>query len=399
MVSRPDDYASSVRRALFLRLGNAFRRRRRRRAVYSVVLEGMPEVHLTGSPVAPREYIPWPWVYMPVVIKWFALAFRYRGLTLPTAANPYISSGGFRGKSKASYLSQIGAENRPFIARWTTASMAGPANSSVNRLDIDAALARARLGYPLVVKPDIGMCGHGVRLVHDRGELCSYVRDFPAGQTLILQEFVPWAGEAGIFYVRHPGAERGRIYSLALRYYPHVTGDGRSTLRQLIRADPRVSRTAKLHLATFAERLDEVPEKGAMVRLSMVASLRVGSLYRNGSAHVTPALEDRIDAIARSMPEFYYGRFDVRFRNVGALGRGEDFRIVEVNGAGAEAIHIWDPELTLADAYRTWFEQHEILFDIAAANRARGVCPISLRQFLGCLWREARLRRHYPASN
>ena len=99
------------------------------------------------------------------------------------------------------------------------------------------------------------------------------------------------------------------------------------------------------------------------------------------------------------MPEFYYGRFDVRFRTIEALGRGEDFRIVEINGSGAEAIHIWDPELTIADAYRTWFEQHDILFEIAAYNRQLGVSPLGLRGLIALQWRESRLLRLYPSSN
>jgi membrane protein DedA with SNARE-associated domain len=30
------------------------------------------------------------------------------------------------------------------------------------------------------------------------------------------------------------------------------------------------------------------------------------------------------------------------------LMRGEDFQIVEINGAGTEAIHIWDPDMSLS---------------------------------------------------
>lgn len=260
-------------------------------------------------------------------------------------------------------------------------------------------MAEAGLAYPLIVKPDIGMCGHGVRLVNGAAELSAYLAGFPVGQTLILQEFSPWAGEAGIFYVRHPNEERGRIFSLAFRYYPHVVGDGRSTLHRLIKANPRASRTAKLHLAALAARLDEVPQEGVIVRLAVAASLRVGALYTDGSAYITSALVERIDEISRSMPEFYYGRFDVRFRTVDALMRAEDFLIVEINGAGAEAIHIWDPTLTILDAYRSLFEQHEILFDIAACNRARGVKPLRLREVFALLRRESRLLRLYPASN
>jgi hypothetical protein len=57
------------------------------------------------------------------------------------------------------------------------------------------------------------------------------------------------------------------------------------------------------------------------------------ALYRDGSAHITYALTERLDQIAKSMPEFHYGRFDLRFRTIDALMQGEDFLIVEINGA------------------------------------------------------------------
>jgi hypothetical protein len=233
----------------------------------------------------------------------------------------------------------------------------------------------------------------------DVHELTAYVEAYPGGEALILQEFLPWAGEAGIFYIRRPGEERGRIYSLGLRYYPHVVGNGRASLRELIAADPRLSRRAKLHMAAVESRLDEVPAEGALIRLATIASLRIGALYRDGGPLITRALAERIDAIARSMPEFHYGRFDVRFASIEGLQRAEEFRIIEVNGAGAEAIHIWDPELGIGEAYRILFEQHEILFAIAARNRDRGWQPIGLRELLALQWKESRLLRAYPLSN
>src|SRR3546814_13627041 len=86
---------------------------------------------------------------------------------------------------------------------------------------------------------------------------------------------------------------------------------------------------------------------------------------------------------------FYFGRFDVRFRSVEALGRGEDFQILEVNGASAEAIHIWDPEQTVRETYRVLFEQFRLLYETGAGNRDRGHRPISLAGFLAQQWQES----------
>src|SRR3546814_13892186 len=99
------------------------------------------------------------------------------------------------------------------------------------------------------------------------------------------------------------------------------------------------------------------------------------------------------------MPEFYFGRFDVRFRSVEALGRGEDFQILEVNGASAEAIHIWDPEQTIGETYRVLFAQFRLLYEIGAGNRDRGPRPISLPGFLPLQGQESRLLRRYLACD
>jgi hypothetical protein len=366
---------------------------------YTIRLQGMPEVLLKRRPVAPRENIPWLWIYAPVVVKWIILAVRYRSLTLPTAANPWIVSGGFRGESKASYLRQVRDCGQTRIAPWTTIQTAHGCLSPEWLASVEEQIGLATLSYPLILKPDIGASGYGVRLVRNASELRVYLAGFPADQVVIAQQYVPWDGEAGVFYVRDPGAAQGRIYSLGLRYYPHVVGNGRSTVRQLVEADPRASRRAKLHFESFSARLEEVPAAGLIVRLATVASLRVGALYRDGSPYITSALTARIDEVARSMPDFHYGRFDIKFRTIDDLMRGENFLVVEVNGAGAEAIHIWDPELSLWDAYHVLFEQHEILFSIAARNRARGFQPLGLRELAALQWRESRLLRRYPPSN
>jgi hypothetical protein len=370
-----------------------------RSAGCNINLEGMPAIRLDRPPVAPREYIPWLWIYTPLFFKWMWLALRYRSLTLPTVANPNIETGGIRGESKISYLRQIGAAEQRWVARSTLLRFPAGAHPWPPLRIAEARMAEAGLDYPIIAKPDIGSCGYGVRLVPDSNALSEYLAIFPRDQQLMLQQYLPWAGEAGVFYVRMPGEARGRILSLGLRYFPHVVGDGHSTIRTLIEGDVRAARNSKLHLATHTSRLQEVPAAGEVVRLTTIASLRVGALYRDGSAYITPALSQRFDEIARSMPDFFYGRFDVRFCSIDELAQGEGFSIIEVNGAAAEAIHIWDPELTLGDAYRSLFLQLDLMFEIGSCNRARGFKPMTPRDLLGMQWKESKLLRAYPVSN
>ena len=78
---------------------------------------------------------------------------------------------------------------------------------------------------------------------------------------------------------------------------------------------------------------------------------------------------------------------------------GDAFQIIEINGAGAEATHIWDAGQTLGQAYGTLFEQWRTLFVIGAANRRRGVRPLSAARFLRDVRRYRTLAAGYPATH
>ena len=354
----------------------------------------MPDGDISLSlPVARRvrlsiEHLPKAILCIPLVVQWIGLAVRHRSLTLPSAINPAIETGGLAGESKSAVLGQVGTGFAAFVAPWR---LVAPGCDPVGMR------RAAGLGYPVIAKPDIGWCGYGVRRVEDDAGLLAYAAAFPAGAGFIIQHLVAAPHEAGLFYVRRPGAARGQLVGVTVRHTPHVVGDGERTVAVLIAADPRTRRNAGAYAWT-AEALARVPAPGERVVLTTIASLRVGARYQDASAHVTPALEAAVDAIARSMPHFHLGRFDVRFASMAALRRGE-FRIIEVNGAGSEAIHLWDPALSLRAAFAGVFAKQRLLFRLGAEMRARGtpaVGPVALAR----AWvRQQRLIARYPASN
>ena len=338
----------------------------------------------------------WPdWLfYFPVVVHWLALGVRYRGFTLPTAANPSITAGGLCGESKAEIMDLVRPPARELLARYTSI-VAGETNADGG----ERAMAAAGIAYPVVAKPDIGCNGTGVRLIKETGDLIRYLAEFPRGERLLLQELVEHEGEAGIFYVRQPDEPVGRITSITLKHAPVLVGDGRSTLRQLVLADPRAGRVPQLYLPRLAHRLHEVPRQGERVRLVFVGNHCKGSIFENGTHLVTPALTEAFEAIARAIPGFHFGRIDVRFESLAALARGEGFRIIEINGAGSEATHIWDPTTTLRQAWGAQFFHYGAAFRIGAANRASGH-PASDVRSLYVLWRrQKRLMAAYPMND
>jgi len=147
------------------------------------------------------------------------------------------------------------------------------------------------------------------------------------------------------------------------------------------------------------DRLDELPAAGEAVRLAFAGSHSRGAIFRNGTALVTPQMQARFDAIAQALPEFHFGCFDVRFERFEDLQQGHGFTIVEVNGAGAESAHIWDRNTPLLQAWLDLMRQYRWLYEIGAANRARGFKPMGWAQFVRDYRREKELTPLYPATD
>jgi len=347
-----------------------------------------------GSPLSFFEF--WPdWMfYTPVVIHWLMLGLRYGDFSLPTAANPRITTGGLCGESKLSILSQVGPQAQVLVA---------PACGVLARPDggdaAEAAMQAFGLRYPVVAKPDIGCNGTGVRLVRDRAAMNRYLRAFPSGETIMLQHYVEEPNEAGIFYVRRPDEAQGRITSVTVKTPPVVVGDGRSTLRTLILADERARLVPHLYLTRLEDRLESVPALGEAVQLVFVGNHCKGSIFQDGRGLVTPALTAAIERLARSMPDFFFGRIDVRFTSTASLRRGTGFKVIEINGVGSEATHIWDPSTKLLDAWRTQFFHYGAAFRIGAANRRRGFSSSGVRTMYRDWMNQRRLMAIYPLND
>jgi len=331
--------------------------------------------------------------YVPVAFKYLGLAIRYRSFTLPTAVNPSIFAGGLIRESKAEILELL--PKGPHLPPFTRVANPGPEGEA----EVQAAIDAAGLQFPLVAKPDQGQRGAGVQVLRSGAQLLAYLAVFPRGAHILFQGLVDLPMEAGIFYVRDPKTDAGRILSVTLKEFPEVVGDGERTLDALIRTHPRARHAVQIYARRHADRLQDVLPRGERLRLVFAGNHCQGAVFRDGRELMTPELTAHIDGLARQIPGFDFGRFDIRFRDVESFRRGQDYGIVELNGAGAEATHIWDPEARLVDAYRALFEQFEIAFAIGDRNRARGVEPLGHWTLAKELIGYFRLSQSYPPTS
>lgn len=332
------------------------------------------------------EWLPAWMFYTPVAVMWLMLALRYRSFTLPTAANPSFECGGLVGESKHQAMLQVAPETQKWFAQHTLLRCSSSTNEDRSAEDLQIALRAletAALEFPVVAKPDRGHQGYGVSPIYCEADLLRYIDAFPRGETIVLQRLITLQQEAGVFYVRLPGERSGHIFSMSLSAPALVIGDGVSNMRELILAARLVGRARALLLEAQRDRLDWIPAAHELVELAFARSLRLGASLTDGRQLVTPTLLARFDEIAGGIKDFYFGRFDVRFERLDEFQRGENFQIVEVNGVGAEANHIWDANTTLRNAYKTLFTQYKLAYKIGHLNRQRGYQPAGAR----ALWR------------
>ena len=337
----------------------------------------------------------WPgWFFnLPIVIWWALLSIRYRSVTLPTLSNPKLPLGGLCGESKEELFSFLGEEGMRMMAPYVVYKTTGDAG-------VDAQLARelfekSNLSFPLIAKPDLGMNGTGVQKVRDDNELQDYIKEFPIGAKLILQKLIDEPSEAGVFYIRKPGEEMGNITSVTLKHLPSVVGDGRASLRELILRDKRAAHIAPLYFKRHKAKLGVILQDGEELRLVTVGNHVKGARFTDGAAYITPKMIEVLDRIAKEIPEFRYGRFDVRFPSIESLQDGR-FTILEYNGASSEPTHIWDKDEKIIDAYKAYLSSIYSLFVIGDYYRKMGYKPAGVITVWKAFRHEARVLRTYP---
>ena len=321
----------------------------------------------------------WPmWMFYAPVALWLAwLVVRYRGIGAIAAANPGMQDGGIVGESKHEILTRLPND-------WTLPSFL------VDCIDVDgrawhlaSGVASRGWTFPLVLKPDMGQRGVGVRLIKSLND----ARDYLSAQLgpVVVQQYHPGPFEAGVFYYRMPDEPNGRILSITDKHFPFLVGDGVSTLEDLIWAEPRLRMQAATFLARHGAIRTRILAVGERLPLAFAGNHAQGTLFRDGRHLITPELEGRIEQIARSYPGFFIGRFDVRYTDVERFKTGDDLAIVELNGATAESTNIYDPDNTLASAYRQLFRQWSLVFAIGDANLRRGAGRLTVARLVSLL--------------
>jgi hypothetical protein len=302
------------------------------------------------------EYWPFPFVYGPILLYWFFLCLRTRSFFFFNTSNPFIYNGGFMMESKKSIYDLIPEGHYPY-------TVLCKAHTGIE--EVLAMIKKEKLQYPLIAKPDIGMKGLSVKKVNNERELIGYI--LHSKVNYLIQEFVSYEKEVGVFYYRYPGEAKGHISGIVQKELLTVKGDGISTITDLLRQDKRFILQLPVLQRAYGAKLNTILKEGEEYILVPYGNHARGAKFIDISYLIDEKLVNKIDEVCSKVKGFYYGRLDIKYNTWEELKQGI-FSIIELNGAGSEPTHIYDPGHSIFYAWKEIIKHWNILFHISRMN-------------------------------
>lgn len=223
--------------------------------------------------------------------------------------------------------------------------------------------------FPLIGKPNIGMRGLAVEKLHNKRELFDYI--LTSRVDFLIQEFIPFEMEAGIFYYRLPNEKKGHVSGVVYKEFLTVKGDGKSTVLELLQKDQRYILQVPALKEQPGNKLSEVLPNGVQKMIVPYGNHARGAKFIDASHEIDEALTKVIDEVCQQIDGFYYGRMDIRFQSWEDLKMGKNFSIVELNGAGSEPTHIYDPKHSIFFAWKEIIRHWKYLYRISKQNKQK----------------------------
>lgn len=297
----------------------------------------------------------------PIFFYWLYLSVRAKSLFFFNASNPSIENGGFVLEKKSDIYKLMPQALYP-------KTLLIPQGDS--KQNIEEKITASNFNFPVIVKPDIGGKGRGVKKVNDINEAVKYIiyADFP----MLVQELVEYKNEVGIFYYRFPWDVSGQISGIVGKEFLSIIGDGVSTIENLLQQNDRFILQLNAIKKIPEINLQEIIPAGIEKVLLAFGNHARGSKFVDISNKININFEITIGSICKQIPNFYFGRLDIMYNTWEELEQGKNFSIIELNGAGSEPTHIYDA--TKHSIFFAWKEiaKHlKIMWKIAMYNHKK----------------------------
>ncbi|MFN3761198.1 MAG: hypothetical protein ACK4SF_18445 [Algoriphagus aquaeductus] len=301
------------------------------------------------------EFLPSWTLQIPMVLIALFWALRLGRLNFFSAVNPSMAFGGLFIYSKSEIMEKLAPSNRPqtLILKPNT-----------QEDSILAQLKSLNMDFPLFAKPDLGERGRGVSKLNSPKELAAYLDHF-ANETLLLQESISLHQEYGVFVLKDPKTGKLQISSITAKIPLQVLGDGHSKVIELCKNHPRASRY--LHEIP-SDLLEYVPEKGQIQKLSDYGNHCRGAAFIDQREWISPEIIQSFEQICAPLDGFYYGRLDVKVQELADLAHPEQIKVLEINGANSEPIHLYSSHFTYLEAIEELINHIGYMATIARIN-------------------------------
>lgn len=320
------------------------------------------------------EFWPLGFIYLPIFFYWIWKSLKAHSLFFFSASNPSIETGGMLGESKWNILQKIPKEYLPL----TVYVKPGTSMEQLVRQ-----LSSKGIVFPVICKPDVGERGRLVEKINSPQELKAYLDKMTS--PFLVQEFIDLPVELGVFYYRFPDQEQGSISSVVQKEFLAITGDSFSTVEELAEKNPRARFQMTRLFKKTPSLKTKVPDAGEILELEPIGNHCRGTAFFDASQNIDDKIASVFNEISKQIPGFYYGRYDLRCSSIDDLKKGENFKIIELNGAGSEPAHIYNPGYTIFRAWKTLFRHWDVLYKISIKNHERGVPFMTLPEAINRL--------------
>ena len=310
------------------------------------------------------EYWPFHVVYAPVYFYWIWLGLRSRSFFFFNTSNPTIKNGGFLLESKKEIYDLIPKQYYPATLFF---------RAGTNPDGILKEISHHAYSFPLIGKPDIGGRGRGVKKLDNIDEVIEYAEN--SHVDFLLQEYVPYENEAGIFYYRYPNEKNGHISGIVHKEFLTVEGDGKLSIEELLKKEKRFILQLATLRKTNKDELKIILGVGEKYLLVPYGNHARGAKFLDASDMIDETLTQSMDAACKEIDGFYFGRLDIKYNTWEELRHGKNFSIIELNGAGSEPTHIYDPKHSIFFAWKEIIRHLNILSRISRISKSQNKIP------------------------
>ncbi len=131
--------------------------------------------------------------------------------------------------------------------------------------------------------------------------------------------------------------------------------------------------------------LESVPYDKEIIRIESIGNHNRGTKFINSNHLISKKLVATFDKLALEIPDFHYGRFDIKYQSFEELEEGKNFKILELNGSNSEPTHIYDQSNGLMQSLKDMAYHWKIMANIYSQLHKKGFQAISTIKLLKIL--------------